>query len=277
MLAETPKNRHGSSKEKARYARWVLFRILGRVDVVGDDGEVIALKAGRQRALLARLILDANRVVRRSDLVESVWGGALPVHPETALQVVVSRLRTNLGSNGRRIVAEDAGYRLDARPEEVDLLWAESLLHDGRLALAGEEGARAADLFDRALSMWTGGTVEEIDESSYSDGAAHRLRELRVMLVEARNDAYLMDGRHLEVLGDIDAWVASEPLREHLRAQQIAALYRPGAKPKQCGLAKNFARHSATKSGWIPRSRYNSSSVASWTRTRASSRPMPGS
>ena len=178
--------------------------------------------------LLARLILDTNRVVRRSDLVESVWGGALPVHPETALQVVVSRLRTNLGSNGRRIVAEDAGYRLDARPEEVDLLWAESLLHDGRLALAGEEGAQAADLFDRALSMWTGGTVEEIDESSYSDGAAHRLRELRVMLVEARNDAYLMDGRHLEVLGDIDVWVASEPLREHLRAQQIAALYRAG-------------------------------------------------
>ncbi|MDQ1509687.1 MAG: hypothetical protein QOG50_1531, partial [Actinomycetota bacterium] len=206
----------------------MLFRILGRVDVVGDDGEVIILSAGRQRALLARLIIDANRAVRCSDLVESVWGGVLPVHPETALQVVVSRLRTNLGPYGRRIAAEDAGYRLDAGPEEVDLLWAESLLHEGRLALAGDEGSQAADLFDRALSLWTGGTVKEIDESAYSDGAAHRLRELRVMLIEARNDAYLMDGRHLQVLGDIDSWVASEPLREHLRAQQIAALYRAG-------------------------------------------------
>src|SRR5947209_4755951 len=160
----------------------MLFRILGRVDVVGDDGEIIVLRAGRQRALLARLILDANQAVRRADLVESVWGGVLPVHPETALQVVVSRLRTNLGPYGRRIVAEDAGYRLDGGPEEVDLLWAESLLHDGRLALAADEGSRAADLFDRALSLWTGGTVEEIDESAYSERAAHRVREMRVML-----------------------------------------------------------------------------------------------
>jgi DNA-binding SARP family transcriptional activator len=206
----------------------VLFRVLGRVDVVGDDGDVITLGARRQRALLARLILDANRAVRSSVLVESVWGNTLPVHPETALQVVVSRLRANLGPCGARIVAEAAGYRLDAGPQEIDLLWAESLLHDGRLALAGDEGARAGAMFDKALALWTGAETGELDELWDSADAARRLRELRVTLVEARNDAYLLDGRHLEVLGDIDAWVACEPLREHLRAQQIVALYRAG-------------------------------------------------
>ena len=216
-------------REKRGYARCVLFRVLGRVDVVGDDGEVIALGAGRQRALLARLILDTNRVVRRSVLVESVWGGALPVHPETALQVVVSRLRTNLGPYGRRIVgAKTPAIASTPGPRKSIFSGPSHCFTTGGWHSPASEGAQAADLFDRALSLWTGGTRRGVDEFSYSDGAAHRLRELRVMLVEARNDAYLMDGRHLEVLGDIDSWVASEPLREHLRAQQIAALYRAG-------------------------------------------------
>ncbi|MDQ1534834.1 MAG: hypothetical protein QOF28_2595, partial [Actinomycetota bacterium] len=103
------------------YAAWVLFRILGRVAVSGDaDGEsadeLIVIGAPRQRALLARLILDTNRVVSSSVLVESLWGEDPPLHPQTALQVVVSRLRTNLGPYANRITAAPTGYRLDAGP-----------------------------------------------------------------------------------------------------------------------------------------------------------------
>lgn len=206
----------------------MLFRILGQVAVVGDDDEVIIVGARRQRSLLARLMLDANRVVSGSVLVDWVWGGSLPAHPETALHVVVSRLRSTLGPYGARIVAEATGYRLDVGPEEVDLLWAESLLRDGRLALASNEASQAADSFDRALALWTGDPLQDVHEIASSQEVSPRLRELRVTLVEARNDAYLVDGRHLEVLGDIQSWVAAEPLREHLWAQQIAALYRAG-------------------------------------------------
>jgi DNA-binding SARP family transcriptional activator len=223
----------------------VLFRILGRIAVVSDDDELIVIGARRQRALLARLILDANRVVGSSVLVESVWGSAMPVHPEAALQVVVSRLRASLGSAGRRIVADAAGYRLEAGPEEIDVLWAESLLRDGRLALASNEGARAADLFDHALALWDGDALQGLEEFSFSIEAAHRLHQLQVTLIEARNDAYLNDGRHLEVLVDIDSWVADEPLREHLRAQQIAALYRAGRQAdamRACGSLREALR-----------------------------------
>ena len=143
----------------------MLFRILGRVAVVDDAGDAIVIGASRQRALLARLILDANRVVTRSVLVESVWGEALPLHPGTALQVVVSRLRANLGPYGARIVAEGTGYRLDAGPEEVDHLWAESLLRDGRSRSASNEGSRAAGHFDRALSLWTGEALQDVGSS----------------------------------------------------------------------------------------------------------------
>jgi DNA-binding SARP family transcriptional activator len=210
------------------YAPRVLFRVLGRVAVVGDADELIELGAPRQRALLARLILDTNRVVSSSALVDALWSERLPLHPQTALQVVVSRLRANLGRCGSRIVAESTGYRLDAGPEEVDLLLAESLLRDGRLALASNERLRAAEAFEDALALWTGNALQDVEKFSFAEAAALRVNELRVTLTEARNDAYLADGRHLEVLRDIDSWVAAEPLREHLRAQHVAALYRAG-------------------------------------------------
>jgi len=206
----------------------VIFRILGEVSVVGDEDEVIRVAARKQRALLALLVCNVNRVVARSVVVESLWGDELPVHPEAALQVVVSRLRALLGAVGSRIVAEPGGYRLDAGAKEVDVMRAESLLGEGRLALAGKEGANAARIFERALSLWTGDALQDVADFEFAAAPAQQLHDLRLMLVEARNDAYLMDGRHLAVLADIDSWVAGEPLREHLRAQQIAALYRSG-------------------------------------------------
>ena len=121
---------------------------------------------------LALLVYNVNRVVPRSVVVDALWEDALPLDPKAALQVVVSRLRAALGSYGSRVVAEPGGYRLDAGPEEVDFLQAESLLGDGRLALANSEGARAADAFDRALSLWTGDALRDLEDFPFSVRAA---------------------------------------------------------------------------------------------------------
>ncbi len=94
--------RNGSPHRERITLSRCLFRILGRVAVVGDADEWINIGPPRQRALLARLILDTNRVVTCSALVEALWGEDLPLHPQAALQVVVSRLRTNLGTYGAR-------------------------------------------------------------------------------------------------------------------------------------------------------------------------------
>ena len=267
----------GKSRRGLRFS--VLFRVLGKVSVVGDPDEMIVVGARRQRALLARLIIDTNRVVSRSALVESVWGDELPVHPETALHVVVSRLRTTLGPYGSRIVAEATGYRLDAGPDEVDLLLAESLLRDGRLALASNEGSRRGRRVRagaRALDRRPAPGCRE--DSCVIRGGGSRLRELRVMLVEARNDAY-PDGRppprgaeRHRLLGDIRA-----AARAPAGAADRGALPRGSPSRSDAGRAKPSARRCATRSGWIPRSRSASSNGASSTRTRAWSRPTPGS
>jgi DNA-binding SARP family transcriptional activator len=207
----------------------VQFRILGGVGVDGDDGVATRVPAGKQRALLMLLVLSPNRVTSSSVLSEGLWGDSQPEGPRAAVQVLVSRLRVVLGPYGNRVVSEGGGYRLDVGPSETDLALAEMLLRDGRAALGRDEPAKAAADFERALALWTSnGFEDDLRELTFALDAERRLHELRYSLIESRNDAYLLDGRHLEVLADIDGFVAAEPLREHLRAQQVVALYRSG-------------------------------------------------
>ena len=51
------------------------FRILGPLEVA-DNGREPAIASGKQRALLAILLLHANEVVSRDRLIEELWGGA---------------------------------------------------------------------------------------------------------------------------------------------------------------------------------------------------------
>ena len=50
------------------------FRILGSLEVVGDDGALIDLSSGKQRALLTLLLINRNQVVSSDRMVEELWG-----------------------------------------------------------------------------------------------------------------------------------------------------------------------------------------------------------
>ena len=60
-----------------RHNSYAEFRILGPLEVRVDDRE-IQLGGGRRRALLAMLLLEANRVVPADRLIDAIWGQALP-------------------------------------------------------------------------------------------------------------------------------------------------------------------------------------------------------
>ena len=76
------------------------YRILGPLEVRQGD-ESLPLGGAKQRALLALLLLNANRVVARDRLVDELWGEEPPATAVTTVQVYVSRLRKLLG-RGRR-------------------------------------------------------------------------------------------------------------------------------------------------------------------------------
>src|SRR5688572_21549221 len=75
------------------------FRILGPIEV-WRDGEVVDLGTRKQRAVLALLLLNANRVVSTERLIDQLWGDTPPETARSALQVYVAGLRKALGGEG---------------------------------------------------------------------------------------------------------------------------------------------------------------------------------
>ena len=75
------------------------FRILGPLELY-SDGQLVDLGGAKQRALLAVLLLHANRVVSQDSLIESLWESDPPASAQKALQMYVSGLRKLLGIFG---------------------------------------------------------------------------------------------------------------------------------------------------------------------------------
>ena len=73
------------------------FRLLGPLEVVDADGRSVPLGGQKQRALLALLLLNANRVVSTDRLLDVLWEGEPPRTAATSLQNMVSSLRKALG------------------------------------------------------------------------------------------------------------------------------------------------------------------------------------
>jgi DNA-binding SARP family transcriptional activator len=197
------------------------FRLLGPLEAV-EDGEPLALPVGKPRALLARLLLDAGRVVAVEALVDGLWGEHPPASANKLLQVYVSQLRKVLGRDA--IETRRPGYlvRGDGR---LDLTQFEALTEAAR---EGGDPARRSELLGEALSLWRGPALAEFRTEPFARPAARRLAELRLAAVEQRIDAELELGRHDQLVGELEALVAEEPLRERPRRQLMLALYRSG-------------------------------------------------
>ncbi len=188
------------------------FRLLGPLEVIGDDGASIALGGVRPRALLAQLLLHANDVVSTDRLIDGIWGETPPASAAGALQVHVHALRKTLGPD--RIVTRPPGYLMRVDGDELDLH------RFTRLAATGDPHA--------ALALWRGEALADVAFEPFAQAEAARLEEARLAALEARIDADLDAGRHGDLAGELDAVTAAHPHRERLQAQRMLALYRAG-------------------------------------------------
>src|ERR687891_305904 len=118
------------------------FRILGPVEV-RDDGRLVRLGGGKQRAVLALLLLNANRVVASERMIELLWGDRPPATAATALHGHISSLRKALGPDV--IATRPPGYVLETAIGELDLERFEWLQAEGRDALGRGDPGRAAE------------------------------------------------------------------------------------------------------------------------------------
>ena len=202
------------------------FLVLGPLEVTSGGGASIPLGGPKQRRLLGLLLLHANRVVHRDQLIESAWGDAPPPSAQESLDAYVYRLRRRLGHD--RIGRRDGGYLLRVDPGELDADEFEQLVAQAsRAAKAGEHDAAIAG-FEQALGLYRGAAWSEMDGDLSAIGEPHRLDELRIGATEALLEARLALGAGEELVQELERQHRENPLRERPLAALMIALYRAG-------------------------------------------------
>jgi YVTN family beta-propeller protein len=232
----------------------VEFNILGPFEVRDSEGAPIQLPGGRERSLLALLLIQRGEVVSGDRIVDALWGERAPGTATKAVQGYVSHLRRVLepGDTGAVLVTRPPGYVLQSDDETVDAVRFERLAADGRRALEDGSPAEAAGLLDRALALWRGPALAEFAFEDFARDAIGRLDDLRLSATEDRIEALLQLGRHGELVGKLDALVAANPLRERLRGQAMLALYRSGRQSDALQVYRDGRRLLASELGLEP-------------------------
>ncbi|MFC5751225.1 AfsR/SARP family transcriptional regulator [Actinomadura rugatobispora] len=200
------------------------FRVLGPLEAV-RGGREVPLASGRQRALLACLLLAAGRPVPVASLVDRLWDDDPPRDARGTLQVHLFRLRRALG-DAEIVRTRPGGYLMEQGPDDLRRLDA---LADGadRAREAGDlEGALKA--LRAATALWRGPILANVTSSSLHAEETPKLTERCLKTVERRYELELVLGHHEAAVADLRALAAAHPLRESLHGLLMRALYRSG-------------------------------------------------
>jgi DNA-binding SARP family transcriptional activator len=200
------------------------FRILGPFEATGDAGPV-KLAGGKQNALLALLLLHADRVVPMDRLIDDLWGEQVPESAQKMVQIFVSQLRKQLPDGLLR--TRPPGYQLALDGHTLDLREFERLSAHGREALRRGRVEEAAARLREALALWRGVALAEFREP-FAEVEGARIAEQQLACLEDRIEADLALSRHHELVAELEALVHRHLLRERMRGQLMLALYRAG-------------------------------------------------
>jgi DNA-binding SARP family transcriptional activator len=206
----------------------VRFCLLGPL-LVQRGGNVVRVSPGKQRALLAALLLSANTVVPVDDLADVLWDSRLPPSALASLQTYVMRLRKSLGDHDHSLIAaQPGGYMISLGPGDLDVDVFGSSLAAARDAMRAGSYADAAARLRTALALWRGQPLAGVASETLAMRELPRLTEMRLQALEARIDADLHLGRQADVIIELRQLAAANPLRERLHAFLMLALYRDG-------------------------------------------------
>lgn len=231
------------------------FRILGPLEVRRGD-RPLGLGGGKQRSLLALLLLHRNEVVPIERLVDELWGERAPETAAKIVQNYVSLLRRALaeedGDSGVALVTQGHGYVLRIETGELDLDRFEGLLAQGREALAAGDAAEASARLREALGLWRGDPLADLAYEPFAQAEVARLEERRLVALECRIETDLALGRQADLVGELETLVARHPLREQIQGQLMLSLYRSGRQAEALEVYQEARRRLVDELGIEP-------------------------
>ncbi|MEO3809847.1 AfsR/SARP family transcriptional regulator [Sphaerisporangium sp. B11E5] len=177
---------------------------------------------------LATLLVRAERVTTKEQIVTELWGDHPPRCASAAMHVYISQLRKFLAAAGDRsaIVTKAHGYVLRLKGAGYDVAEFQRAVEHGRALLPAGRYAEALAEFDKGLALMRGPVLEDRAEgpvlSAFAAWAEAERLDCLEFSIEARNAL----GRHREVIGPLNTLIAQYPLRESLYRHLMLALYR---------------------------------------------------
>ncbi|HEU4356340.1 MAG TPA: BTAD domain-containing putative transcriptional regulator, partial [Actinomycetota bacterium] len=231
----------------------VEYRILGSLEVV-RDGDVVVVGSGKQRTLLAALMLHAGEVVTTDRLIDLIWGDDPPRTAVHSIQIYVSDLRKALGTPGQpdAIETRPPGYLLHAAAETVDANRFELLVAQARDHVERREHADAVGRLRSALELWRGPPLVDFAYEEFAQTEIQRLTALHLDALEMLAGAELELGRAQEALAHARAGIAGDPLRERFRELEMLSLYRLGRHAEALRAFQAFQAFLAEELGLDP-------------------------
>jgi predicted ATPase/DNA-binding SARP family transcriptional activator len=219
------------------------FGVLGPL-VIERDGVTLALSSGRQRSLLALLLLAGGEPLSRDRLVDDLWGDRAPASAVSALHVHLSKLRAVLGD---LVVLAAGGYSLARGDYELDLSRFEALVERAR-----SDPAEAESLLGEALALFRGEPMCDVACEGTVALRRRALEEQRLEAVIARTEAALKRGAAGELVAELELLGAAHPFDERLPGRLMLALYRAGRQADALEVYQRTRRHLATELGLEP-------------------------
>jgi DNA-binding SARP family transcriptional activator len=207
----------------------VRFEILGPLRVC-SAAEEVTVTAGRDRVLLAMLLLHSDRSVSVEELVDAIWGDQPPARARNQVQKCVLQLRRLLAAAGHPqgvIVTVPDGYRLAPDGVSLDLLEFRALVSEARRAAAGRDQHLARDRYRQALALWRGPALAGLDRDPVRH-AAEALDEQRRQVQTEGIEVELALGGAGELVAELTDLVHRYPYQESLHHALMLALYRAG-------------------------------------------------
>jgi DNA-binding SARP family transcriptional activator len=218
----------GISGPVAGHRQGLFLQLMGPI-AARHGNTALDLGHARQRAVLAVLALEPDKLVNRSTIIDAVWHDDPPRSAANLVQTYVSRLRRVLspgrpaGNSAPLLAWEGQGYRLRVTSDQLDLLRFRELAAGARSAWSAGSLEAAAAFFQRALELWRGDPVADL--------IALRAYPLVVGLAYEWVTSVIDYADVCEALGASDhaiahlrAAVARHPLEERLHSRLMVAL-----------------------------------------------------
>jgi DNA-binding SARP family transcriptional activator len=202
------------------------------------QGSRLEIGGPTQRALLAVLLLEANEVVPTDTIVQALWGDKVPRSAVGVIRTYVWRLRQilNAGAGDVSLVSRSPGYVLEVDPHRIDAHEFRRLALDGRNLLDSGRLTDALGTLDRALALWRGDVLADLNGFEGFRQALVPLDQLRQTALEDRVETKLALGQHAQIVDELGVLIQEQPYRERRWGQLMLALYRSGRQTEALGM-----------------------------------------